>query len=259
MTRLGQHFITNTGAIQTMVAALTLEPGDTIIEIGPGRGVLTDGLRIKNSEVKIISIEKDRALAQFLKKLYAGESRIEIIEGDALRILSTLVLKLKIKDWKLIGNIPYYITGKLLRTLGEIEQKPKVAILTIQREVAERLVAAPPHMNLLAAATQVWTEPTILRFLKPGDFSPPPAVQSAIIKLVTKKEIIGKKEMESYYRLIKVLFRQPRKTIWNNLRVGLPHDALMLQKTLLAHGFSENARPQDVSLEVLIKLATSLG
>ena len=263
MQRLGQHYMVSRAAIRTIVAALDITRGDTVIEIGPGKGAITIPIAKRCNEVgcRVIAIEKDKRLVSNLQLVISNLNlKSEILEGDVLKILSALVLKLEIKNWKLVGNIPYYITGKLLRILSALPVKPALAVLTIQREVAERLIAEPPEMNLLAAATQVWTKPKILRTLKPNDFSPQPKVTSAIVMLTTNHVPLATREaMGQYYRLIKALFKQPRKTIWNNLRAGLPHDAEMLGKILRVHGFPMHARPGELSLEVLIKLAASFG
>src|SRR3989344_1254738 len=221
--RLGQHFLINKFAIKKIVAALNLKANDTIIEIGPGKGALTFPLleECQKLNCKIIGVEKDPELVNKLesykvKKFY----NFEIINGDALKILPDY--KLQTTGYKLIGNIPYYITGKLLRILSELENKPKLIVLTIQREVAERITAKQGEMNLLAAAVQVWAEAEIIGYLKPSDFSPPPKVESAIIKLATRiQPLVTRDGVDDYYKIIKILFKQPRKTLLNNLSAGL--------------------------------------
>src|SRR4030043_2274654 len=156
---LGQNFLMNKFKLRKIADALEFKKGDTIIEIGPGHGELTKEIRNKNKEVKIITIEKDEKLAKDLKnKIYnlKLDKNIEVIEGDALKILPTLNTKYKIqnKKYKLVGNIPYYITGYLLRILGGLKLKPSIIVLTIQKEVAQRICVRPPHMNLLAASVQ---------------------------------------------------------------------------------------------------------
>ncbi len=253
---LGQHFLKNLKAVEAALAALNLQKGDFVVEIGPGKGVLTQPLadKIKDLSGKLIAIEKDLALVDNLLKSRSGA---EIIEGDALKILENPKFLAKLpKNWKIIGNIPYYITGHLLRILGEIDNPPQMAVLMVQKEVAERVTARPPKMNLLAAATQIWADISIIFRLKPGDFDPPPEVESAIIELATKYEY-AKEELNNYYKLIHAAFKQPRKTLLNNLaeRYGLEKAAILpiLEKV----GFGEKTRAQELSVEQLLQLSNN--
>lgn len=261
-SKLGQHFLKNRGAIKKIVSALNLKNGETVIEIGPGHGALTGELRIQNYELRIIGIEKDKSLALSLKKKYAADANIEIINGDALKILPKLFTNchLPFTNYKLVGNIPYYITGRLLRILSEMENKPQLLVLTLQKEVAERIAAKPPQMNLLSAITQFWAEPKIIARLKPNDFSPPPKVESAIIKLATRVQPLATsiKSQAIYYKFLKIIFKQPRKTILNNLRAGLKISPEELLKALKNHSLTGAERPQDLNLETLIKLSVFL-
>jgi len=277
---LGQHFLENKAAIKKIITSLNLVKGDTVIEIGPGKGALTVPLvtACKKIGCTVVAVEKDRALTEELEqKLEIGNEKVEMVLGDVLKVLPKLVGELsarggssfggEIGNWKLVGNIPYYITGKLLRVLSELPQKPLRTILTIQREVAERIVAEPPRMNLLAAAVQIWATPKILMRLHPNDFSPPPQVDSAILLLETKpytsypssaQTLAGKKLLiTNHYSFIRHLFKQPRKTAVNNLRAGYPKKTFESIKKELEHQkIAENARPQDISMQVLIKLAS---
>ncbi len=255
MHRLGQHFLKNRGVIKAIVAALEITPKDTIIEIGSGLGTLTFPLADACARLgcRLIAIEKDKKLFEELvtKKKELGKS--EIVCGDALTLINSFTHELE--NWKLVGNIPYYITGRLLRTIGESKRKPILSILMLQREVAERISAAPPRMNLLAAATQIWAAPHIIARLTPQDFSPPPKISSAVIALETRRapQLEGA-DLKNYYRFIRALFKQPRKTVWNNLRAGLSISETALARLLNEAHISKNARPQDIPLSVLIKL-----
>ncbi|OGY65735.1 MAG: ribosomal RNA small subunit methyltransferase A [Candidatus Harrisonbacteria bacterium RIFCSPLOWO2_01_FULL_44_18] len=304
--KLGQHFLINKAAIKKIIAALDLSPSgrfpvggqnnDTIIEIGPGKGALTLPLvkqcQVPSAKCQVIAIEKDKALAETLtRKSVNSNWKLEIIEGDALKILPNLITnyRLLITDYKIVGNIPYYITGKLLRILGDLITVPSGhlpqgdnyklpitnIVLTIQREVAERITAKPPRMNLLAAAIQFWAEPEIIGYLKPADFSPSPKVDSAIMKLTPKKitnysrffpkiedprsAILsesgsGQLPTTNYYQLIKIIFKQPRKTLLNNLAVGLKLDKTKALEIMKTAGLKGNERPQDLSLEKIHEL-----
>ena len=261
---LGQHFLVNKKALELITEALDLKKDETVIEIGPGKGALTFDL--SKTGAKVIAIEKDEELVNFLRnsietQLKSSGNSIEILEGDALKILTTNNLQLT-TNYKVVGNIPYYITGKLLRTLSELTKKPDLIILTIQREVAERITAKPPKMNLLAAITQFWAEPEVVSYLKPEDFDPAPEVHSAIIRLRPKNNLliyeINRLESEKYFEFVKVLFKQPRKTILNNLRDGLDLEKEGVLKILAENGIQENERAQNLDVEQIIKLAKAL-
>ena len=260
--KLGQHFLINKNAIEKIIAALELKNNETIIEIGPGKGALTIPLikACEKIECKIIGIEKDKKIAQ---QLVTGKWKLEIIIGDALKIIPQLVsnYQLPIANYKIVGNIPYYITGKLMRILSELENKPSSIVLTVQKEVAERIMAQPPKMNLLAAATQFWAEPKIIGYLKPSDFSPTPEVESAIIKLtprlITNYQLpmpTGKQAISNYYKLIKILFKQPRKTALNNLVDGLGISKFKGLEILKKIGLSGEERPQNLNINQIKQL-----
>ena len=258
MKKLGQHFLVNKSKLEKIVEALELKDGDLVIEIGAGHGELTEELRSTNRELRIIAIEKDPKLVKFLNSRFQIlDSRFSVIEGDALKILPQISKSyiLNSKSFKIVGDIPYYITGRLLRILSELENKPSLIVLTIQKEVAERICAQPPKMNLLAAAVQFWAKPEIIGYISKKDFRPIPKVDSAIIKILSiafKQRSLGKCYREGgYYKFIKILFKQPRKTIINNLIEGLkiPKEEIIEKLKLLKINPSD--RPQNLSISQL--------
>jgi 16S rRNA (adenine1518-N6/adenine1519-N6)-dimethyltransferase len=201
---LGQHFLKNQTALSRIVDAIELQKGATVIEIGPGKGALTIPLAQKCKEVgaKLIAVEKDAELADLLiSESVNRQEQMEIITGDALRVLPELINQLTDQpiNYSLIGNIPYYITGFLFRTIRELSNKPKEAVFLIQKEVAERVSAKEGEMNLLASSVQVWADAEMLFEIPPEDFDPPPQVYSAVIKLTTKKTQLPEKKVAEYY------------------------------------------------------------
>lgn len=253
--RLGQHFLKNPAAIKKIVSVL--DPAkESIIEIGPGAGALTKPLTevCANTGCKIFAIEKDPDLADEARKWKLSD--LEIIEGDVLRVLPDLVSRLKGK-YKIVGNIPYYLTGFLLRTIGELEPKPELTVLTLQKEVADRLVADPPKMNRLAASVQFWAEPKIISILRRGEFSPPPKVDSAVISLIPTKKYADVSS-GAYYQAMRALFAQPRKTVLNNLRGTSEKSVEKLSAELTKLGIDLKSRPQNLRIEDVVALAKNM-
>jgi 16S rRNA (adenine1518-N6/adenine1519-N6)-dimethyltransferase len=255
MPKLGQHFLKNQSALRLIVESLALKPHDTVVEIGPGHGELTGNIKELVPSARIIAIEKDSNLIKKLQEKFKDDKNIEIIEGDALQF-SSLVSNLQSPiPFKITGNIPYYITGHLLRIISELDPKPECCVFTIQKEVAERIVEQPPRMNRLAASVQFWAEPKILKILPATDFKPAPKVDSAIIELVTRhgQPLVVS---EKYYAAVRTIFTQPRKTVLNNL-AGRKINKGEIIEILKKIGIKSNARPQDLSIKNIE--AISLG
>lgn len=257
MQKLGQHFLKDKSALKKIATALEIKNGDTIIEIGPGHGELTKELKIINAKCQIIAIEKDRRLSEELKNIFRDNQSVKIIEGDALKILPSIIQHsiFRIYNWKLVGNIPYYITGNLLRTISELNPRPDLCVFSIQKEVAERIAAKPPDMNLLAASVQIWADPEIIATISRDAFAPPPKVMSAIIKLQTKKEVLGSVTLKKYYQTLHALFKQPRKTILNNLAESLSKNKEDVALVLGKAGINPKNRPQNLTIENIIRLS----
>lgn len=255
--KLGQHFLKNQHALETMVNALQITRGDTIIEIGSGHGELTERL-LRSPANHIIAIEKDPILAEMLAsriKNHILGKKLTIIQGDARTELPLLHSKFKIHHAKLAGNIPYYITGYLFRMMGELSGMPSRAVFTIQKEVAERVCETPPRMNRLAASVQIWAEPKIIMTLAPKDFEPAPKVDSAIIFLGVRKGGLASGGLDAYYRMVNILFRQPRKTIINNCIAGFsetPKEKLL--EAFTSAGITSADRPGTLSTAAIQKL-----
>lgn len=211
MQRLGQHFLKNKTALEKIAGALELKEGDVVVEIGPGHGELTELLFASAKKITVVAIEKDRNfIASLQEKFTAGSAHgtFGVIEGDALKILPQTVEGLArdgaVGSYKIVGNIPYYITGKLLRVMSDLKEKPERTVLLVQREVAERICAKPPEMNRLAASVQFWAEPKIIGLVSKENFSPPPKVDSAIILLKTVAGAKENSEAKRYYAAVRL-------------------------------------------------------
>jgi len=211
---LGQNFLINAGILEKIVSVAELGPDDTVLEIGPGTGNLTKLLSEKAGQV--IALEKDRWLIEELKKKFRN-TNVEISEGDVLKYFDIWKYQsIKEKEYKIVANIPYYITSRLLRMIFEAWPKPKLIVLTVQKEVAKRIAAKPPDMNLLALSVQLYAEPKIVSYVSRGSFSPMPKVNSAIIKLTPHGQLPST-DPAKLFKLIKVGFSGKRKQLVNNL------------------------------------------
>src|SRR3989344_2191945 len=213
---LGQYFLTNTDILKKIAAAAEIRHGDLEIEIGPGTGTLTDELL--KTGAYIIAIEKDRELAVLLCAKYKNTKNIEIIENDILKFDPSFVIRHS--SFVIVGNIPYYLTSRLLRIILTQWPPPKLIVLMVQKEVAQRIIARSPHMNMLALLVQLHGTPEIVRIVKRGSFSPPPKVDSAILKIAVK---LYSSTAVKLLQLAARGFAHPRKMLGSNL----PKDKLI--------------------------------
>ncbi|MDD3614354.1 MAG: 16S rRNA (adenine(1518)-N(6)/adenine(1519)-N(6))-dimethyltransferase RsmA [Candidatus Pacebacteria bacterium] len=247
--KLGQNFLINKSAIKKIVDALEISDSDIIIEIGAGTGNLTQEI-LKRSK-KVIAIEKDKSLIPLLRlKFQKNSHSLQIIEGDVREILPTLASKLK--KFKVVGNIPYYLTGRLLRIFQELTNAPQLIVLTLQKEVTERLVAQPPQMNQLAVIVQLWAKPKIILQLKPKDFFPPPKVRSTVVQLKVKSSAERYNKEKELIPFIVCGFQQPRKTLLNNL--SREYSKEKIKQVFEQLNLTEKTRPAEISVEMWITL-----
>jgi 16S rRNA (adenine1518-N6/adenine1519-N6)-dimethyltransferase len=258
MQPLGQHFLISRKVLDRIIEAAELTSADTVLEIGPGKGVLTHALaeRVR----RVIAVEKDRGLAEGLKKEFALMPHVEIITADIRDALNqTTHCALRTTHYKVVANIPYYLTSRLIRLLLEHEHAPKLIALMIQREVAERVMAKPPRMNLLALSVQIYGTPEIISLVPRNAFKPPPKVESAIIRIRPHiRPLVTSEAIESLFRLAHIGFGQKRKTLVNNLVQGLKITKDHALKTLARAGIDPSNRAQTLSLEEWLALTKIL-
>ncbi len=258
-TRLGQHFLVSPRIAERIVAAAAIAKADTVLEVGPGRGVLTALLLQKTGAV--VAVEKDAALVQLLQEKFVGAKNLTLLQGD---ILSPLNIS-EIQSPKIMGkyvvvaNLPYYITSRFLRIFLEgPAPRPKRMVLMVQKEVAERIVARPPAMNLLALSVQAFGKPKILFTVSKNNFSPPPKVDSAVIAIADISDTFFKTHHVSpndFFALAKKAFGQKRKMLRSSLKANVSEiqspkfrrlDLRILEK-----------RPQELGLEEWVGLTRS--
>ena len=268
---LGQHFLKNAAIAQKIVAALQPERSDIIFEIGAGHGELTQLLAEVCAEkgCKLFAIEKDRRLAEELTahfKASAGANKVEVFSDDALDFFQSGQFKKWIDgagggQYKIVGNIPYYLTGHLLRIISELEARPARCVLMVQKEVAERIAAKPPKMNRLAASVQFWADVKIIASVPKENFQPVPMVDSAIISLdlINDKNPAENIPADRYYAAVRSLFAQPRKTVLNNLGGhGTQEEREMAASILKKVGVQHESRPQNLTVEEIVAITKAL-
>ena len=210
---MGQNFLINKKTLQTIIKAANLHPQDTVLEVGPGIGILTQELA---QQVKqITAIEKDRNMVEILKETMKDYPNVEVLNQDILAFLDSQNSFQKSGSYKVVANIPYYLTSPLIRKLLESPHQPQEIILMVQKEVAQRITAAPPNMNLLAVSVQYYATPKIIAYVSKECFWPKPKIDSAIIRITPiqqSKDI----SYEKFFRIVRAGFSQPRKQLGNN-------------------------------------------
>lgn len=254
--KLGQVFLKDKKIIQKIIQAAKIKPKDQILEIGPGKGVLTKFLIKTGAE--IIAVEKDPELVEFLKNIFKNKSNLNIVRGDIRDFFQNTEYKILKPGYKAIGNIPYYLTSRLLRLLLESSIKPSLIVLMIQKEVAERLIARPPKMNLLSASVQFYAKPKIICYVPKTAFYPKPKVDSAVVTITPINTNIDKAQTKIFFAVIKAGFKQPRKLLINNLSKNLNLEKEYIQKIFLQSNMSLNTRAQNLSIKEWSSLSSLL-
>ncbi len=269
---LGQHFLRSKSALEKIIEASDITPDEIVLEIGPGEGVLTEKL-LKVSG-KVVAIEKDRGLIPNLKirfKKEIEEGKLDLIEQDILDF-DLSVLNFYEKPYSVVANIPYYITGQILRKFLEADKKPISMTLLVQKEVADRIVAKNSKESLLSISVKAFGEPKYIATVKKGSFSPPPKVDSAIISVkgisrgrfvsenITGVQSIEKNEQleKRFFEVVKAGFAHKRKFLINNLGSGLKISKSEIETVFKKNNLSPKIRPEDLSIDDWFKLTKNL-
>ncbi|MCR4322819.1 MAG: 16S rRNA (adenine(1518)-N(6)/adenine(1519)-N(6))-dimethyltransferase RsmA [Candidatus Azambacteria bacterium] len=254
--RLGQNFLVNQGIIKKIIVAAALTKTDTVLEIGPGHGALT--FTLAKEAGKVVAIEKDRALAEILRNELAERNitNVEIIEGDILSFLDDPHSPLPPR-YHVVANIPYYLTSALIRQLLELTRPPERILLTIQKEVAQRIAAHSGKESILSLAVKFYADARILFPISRGSFSPVPNVDSAVIEIIPRKES-SPIPPKAFFAVMKAGFLAPRKKLPGNLAKGLSLNKEKIVALLSELGINPNARPEQLALVQWISLAQHL-
>ncbi len=251
---LGQNFLVNPRILDKIVAAAEINKEDIVLEVGPGTGNLT--ARIAEKAKKVIAIEKDSRLIEQLKEKFKNSS-VEIVEGDILK-LDVSGFRFQVSGYKIVANIPYYITSKFLRIVFEEWPKPKLVVLTTQKEVAQRIVAKPPKTNLLAVSIQFFAEPKVVGYISKENFRPRPKVNSALLRIKLRRARQSKEFTERFFKIVRTGFSQKRKLLAGNLAAKLKLEKNDILKAFAGLGIDEKSRAENLSLESWINLGNEL-
>lgn len=257
---LGQHFLVDDEALALIVAAAGIMPSDTVLEIGPGLGVLTSELAGRAG--RVIAVEKDDKLAAILKKTLGTFDNIIIVNEDILKTDPADLLREgsttgtgESLRYKVVANLPYYITSPVLRHFLEASLKPEIMVLMVQKEVAEDIVAASGKMSLLSVSVHLYARPEIVGYVPASSFYPAPEVDSAILKVTLYPEpAAGITDIDSFFNLVRAGFTASRKQLPNSLAQGLSISRDETLALLEKAGIESRRRAETLTLEEWARL-----
>ena len=249
--RLGQNFLVDESALQRVIKVAEVTAADVVLEIGPGLGSLTRLLA--NLARQVIAVEIDTRFIPALEEVLSHFKNIQIVQGDILSLNPAELVSKNTNaavSYLVVANIPFYITSALFRHLLETDVKPYRMVLTVQREVAERICAAPGDMSLLALSVQVYGQPQVAAHIPAGAFYPLPKVDSAVVRVdLYSQPRIPASELPAFFLLVKAGFSQKRKTLRNSLAGGMRWEKSFAADILQAAGIDPMRRAETLSLD----------
>jgi 16S rRNA (adenine1518-N6/adenine1519-N6)-dimethyltransferase len=248
---LGQHWLRDRAVLSHIADCAGLTESDTVLEIGPGLGTLTSEL-LRRSE-KVVAVEFDEELARKLPAQFPGKN-LEVVRSDILAFdLSNLPA-----GYKVVANVPYYITSKIVQLLMTAKNKPSVAVLLVQKEVAQRLAARPGDMSILAISAQVFAEVTLGEVVPAALFTPPPKVDSQVVIMKTRSiNVLEDVSEKDFFRVVKAGFSAKRKKLRSSLSGGLGISKDSVEEYLTKAIISPEARAEELSLDDWLRLLKS--
>lgn len=260
---LGQNFLADPFHLAKILEAAELTPTDIVVEIGPGPGPLT---RLLVEEARqVIAVELDPNMVDLLEKEYGHYSNLTVVQADILqtdmsRLFEPLPFASRSPVYKVVANLPYYITSAVIRHLLEAALPPVRLVITVQKEVARRIVAEPGAMSLLAVSVQFYGQSELVHQIPAGAFYPPPKVDSAVVRIDTYDEPpVAVSNVDFFFRVVKAGFSQKRKQLKNTLAGGLQRSTDDVIEALEAAGVNPTRRAQTLSIEEWGRLAEALG
>lgn len=256
--RLGQHFLTGTWAAHSLAASVGIHPGERVLEIGPGKGALTRELLATGG--RVLAIEKDEVLAGGLSSTFAAEMESGMLQvvTDDIRNFEPGHFDLTAGEYVLAANIPYYITGEIIRQFLETDCQPRAMALLIQKEVADRIIARNGKESILSLSVKAYGTPSIVAKVSRGNFSPPPSVDSAILLIKDiSKGFFENLEENVFFKVVKAGFASKRKFLANNLGVVFGKESVL--QAFGTCNLTSKVRAEDVPLDMWKKLAYELS
>jgi 16S rRNA (adenine1518-N6/adenine1519-N6)-dimethyltransferase len=252
--RLGQNFLIDEFVLGQVVDAANIQPDDTALEVGPGLGVLTGALAQRAR--RVIAIELDVGMAAALRELFASQPSVEIVEGDALKLDPAELVD---GPYKVVANIPYYITSPLLRRFFESTRRPSTVVVMVQLEVAQRIVASAGDLSLLAVSVQYYGVPRIVGRIPRQAFYPQPKVDSALLRIDVRDQPAVAVPPGPFFKTVTSGFARPRKQLHNALGEGIWLPPGGAGEALQAVGIDPMRRAQTLTLDEWAALARELG
>lgn len=251
---LGQNFLIDEQVLKKIIEIADIKEGDNVIEVGPGLGVLTQALLAKGANVA--AIEKDKELISVLEENLWDFKNYKVVNEDFLAIdLGKIISGFGSKPYKVVSNIPYYITSPVLRKILTAETKPQEIVFLVQREVAGRISAKAGDMSVISVFVQFYGTPSVEMIVKANSFWPAPKVESAILKIVLdKKPVLESEDLKDFWRLVKIGFSSRRKTLANNLIAGYRVKPADVHALLKDTGFGDKTRAQELSVADWLRL-----
>jgi len=242
---LGQNFLVDPEALRKIILASDIPPGALVLEVGPGLGSLTRGLA--QIARKVVAVELDEGLLPLLEQVLASYHNIEVVRGDILKIDPPSLMGET--GYLVVANIPYYITSALIRHLLSSEIKPARIVLTVQKEVAERICAGPGDLSLLALSVQVYGEAKKVLRIPAGAFYPTPKVDSSVVRVdLYPQPLIASELLDEFFKLARAGFSQKRKMLRNSLSTGLHLPPERIATLLLSVGIDPRRRAETLSM-----------
>jgi 16S rRNA (adenine1518-N6/adenine1519-N6)-dimethyltransferase len=249
---LGQNFLHDAAIVRRIVAAAGVRPEDTVLEIGPGLGIMTEELA--RAAQRVIAVEIDRRLAAHLRQTLPAN--VTIVEGDALEVDPATLAG---PDYIAVANLPYSVGNAILRRLQEADPPPRSLTIMVQREVAERMSAAPPDMSILAVAVQFYGTPRIAFRVGGGAFVPPPSVESAVVRIDTHTPPLPHPEHARFFEVVNAGFAQRRKQLVNTLSNGLRQPRAEITRALVAVDIPPTERAERLSVADWVRLYAQMA
>jgi 16S rRNA (adenine1518-N6/adenine1519-N6)-dimethyltransferase len=254
---LGQHFLVDRGILRSIARAADLTLDDTVIEVGPGTGLLTQELRPLAGEV--IAVELDRRMVALLRESYPADGNVQVVEGDILtltpaRILTAHSLR-NPERYKVVANLPYYITSPVLRHFLHADRPPSLMVVMVQQEVGRAMAAPPGDMSLLSVSVQAFARTSVVRKVSAHSFHPAPKVDSLVLRLdVAASPPVATSEVGEFLDFVAAGFHSPRKHLRNSFGHGLGAGREAIDSLLSQGNIEPTRRPETLTVEEWVRL-----